>query len=130
VDAVHLGVGEERLEVGCAAFRRASYEVVAAVDRGSELDAVALRLPPLDPAEEIGPILPRARGRGDADGSAVGEGFGEEGGCYQDENLTSARSTLRRWVEGGFAVARQSRHALLRRPLGLDPRKQRSRTSS
>jgi len=78
VDDVHLRVGEEGLEVGCAAFRRAGYEVVAAVDPGSELDPVALRLPPLDPAEEIGPILPRACRRGDADGSAVGEGFGEE----------------------------------------------------
>jgi hypothetical protein len=91
VDDVHLGVGEEGLEVGCAAFRRAGYEVVAAVDPGSELDAEALRLPPLNPAEEIGSILPRACGRGDADGSAVGEGFGEEGGRYQDENLPPSR---------------------------------------
>jgi hypothetical protein len=129
VDDVHLGVGEERLEVGCAAFRRAGYEVVAAVDPGSELDAVALRLPPLDPAEEIGSILPRARGRGDADGPAVGKSAGEEGGRFQNVNLTSARSTLRRWVEGGFAFARQSRHALPWPPLEPDPRAQRRRTS-
>jgi len=105
VDDVYLGVGEEVLEVGCAAFRRAGNEVVAAVDPGSELDAVALRLPPLDSAEEIGSILPRARGRGDADGPAVGKSAGEEGGRFQNVNLTSARSTLRRWVEGGFAFA-------------------------
>jgi hypothetical protein len=94
MDDVYLGVGEERLEVGRAAFRRTGHEVVAAVDPGSELDPVALRLPPLDPAEEIGAVLPGACGRGDADGPAVGEGAREEGGRYQDENLPSSHFRL------------------------------------
>ena len=41
--------------------------VVAFVDAVGELDAVALRLPPLDPAQDLGARVVRAGGSGDAD---------------------------------------------------------------
>jgi hypothetical protein len=107
VDDVDLRVGEKRVQVLGTLLGRACDEVVASVDPCGELDAVALRLPPLDAAEKVGTVLPRARGRGDADGSAVGKGAGEEGGRFQDVNLTSSPNRVRRWVEGGSAGTRR-----------------------
>ena len=107
MDGVDLGVGEKRVQVVGALLGRACDEVVASVDPCGELDAVALCLPPLDAAEQVGTVLPRARGRGDADGSAVGKGAGEEEGRFQDVNLTSSANRVRRWVEGGSAGMRR-----------------------
>jgi hypothetical protein len=87
VDDVDLRVGEERVQVGRALLGRACDEVVPGVDSRRELDAKPLRLPPVDTAQEIRAVLPRARGRRDADGRAVGERAGEEGGRFQDMNL-------------------------------------------
>ena len=114
------------------AARAARDEVVPSVDPRGQLDAVALCLPPLDASEQVGAVFPRARGRGDADGPTVGKGAGEEGGRFQDVNLTSARNTVRRWVVRGSAGSR-------RRPPVCSPwwrlspltrRERRSRTSS
>jgi hypothetical protein len=77
VDDVDLGVREEGVQVVGALLGRARDEVVPSVDPRRQLDAVPLRFPPLDSAEKIGAVLPRARGRGDADGPAVGKGAGE-----------------------------------------------------
>jgi hypothetical protein len=77
VDDVDIGVGEEGVEVVGPLLGRARDEVVPSVDTGCQLDSVTLRFPPLDSAEKIGAVLPRARGRGDADGPAVGKGAGE-----------------------------------------------------
>jgi hypothetical protein len=87
VDDVDLRVGEERVQVGGTLLGRARHEVVAGVDSGRELDAIPLRLPPLDASKEIRAVLPRACGRRDADGRAVGERAGEEGGRFQNVNL-------------------------------------------
>jgi hypothetical protein len=102
VDDVDLRVGEERVQVVGALLGRARDEVVPSVDPCGELDAVALCLPPLDAAEQVGTVLPRARGRGDADGSAVGKGAGEEEGRFQDVNLTFSPNRVRRWVARGL----------------------------
>ena len=51
--------------------------VVAVVDAGPELDAVALRLPPLDAAVELRAHVVRARACGNADRPAVGKGLHE-----------------------------------------------------
>jgi hypothetical protein len=91
---VDPGIGEESIQIGGPLLGRAGHVVVAAVDPGGELDAKALRLPPLDSAEEVGAVLPWARGRGDADGSTVREGACEEGRRFQDLNLPSSP---RRW---------------------------------
>jgi len=96
VDDVDLRVGEELVQVGGALFRRAGDEVVPCIDSRRELDVVPLPLPPFDAPEEIGAILPRARGRCDADRSAVGKGAGEEGGRFQNVNLPFARIGVRR----------------------------------
>jgi hypothetical protein len=106
VDDVDLEVGEKRVQVVGALLGRACDEVVASVDPCGELDGVALRLPPLDAAEQVGTVLPRARGRSDADGSAVGQGAGEEEGRFQDVNLPSSPNRVRRWVEAGSAGPR------------------------
>lgn len=100
MDDVDLGIGEERVQVLAALRGRAGDEVVPPVDSRRELDAVALGFPPLDAAEEIGAVLPRARGSRDADRAAVGKGAGEEGGRFQRVNLTASRTRVRRWVEG------------------------------
>ena len=65
------GIGEQRVQVVGAALGVAGDVVVAIVDAGPELDAVALRLPPLDAAVELGAHVVRARARGDADRAAV-----------------------------------------------------------
>jgi hypothetical protein len=96
VDDVDLRVGEERVQVVGALLGWARDEVVPSVDSRRQLDAVPLRFPPLDSAEKVGTVLPRARGRGDADGPAVGKGAGEEMGRFQDVNLrplAAGRST-------------------------------------
>ena len=95
VDDVDLGVGEEGVQVVGALLGRARDEVVPSVDPRRQLDAVPLRFPPLDSAEKIGAVLPRARGRGDADGPAVGKGAGEEMGRFQDVNLPPSRRRSR-----------------------------------
>jgi hypothetical protein len=87
VDDVDLRVGEERVQVVGPLLRRTGDEVVPRVDPGRELDLIPLRLPPFDAAKEVGAVLPRARGRRDADGPAVGERAGEEGGRFQNMNL-------------------------------------------
>jgi hypothetical protein len=87
VDDVDFGVGEERVQVGGALLGRARDEVVPGVDSGRELDPIPLGLPPLDAAQEVRAVLPRARGRRDADGPAVGERTGVEGGRFQNVNL-------------------------------------------
>jgi hypothetical protein len=91
VGDVDLAVGEEGVQVVGAPLGRARDEVVPSVDPRRQLDAVPLRFPPLDSAEKIGAVLPRARGRGDADGPAVGKGAGEEMGRFQDVNLPPSR---------------------------------------
>ena len=91
MDDVDLWVGEEGVQVVGALFGRPRDEVVPSVDPRRQLDAVPSLLPPLDSAEKVGAVLPRARGRGDADSPAVGKGAGEEGGRFQDVNLTSSR---------------------------------------
>ena len=106
MDDVDLRVGEERVQVVGALLGWARDEVVPSVDTRRQLDAVTLRFPPLDSAKEIGAVLPRARGRGDADGPAIGKGAGEEIGRFQDVNLTSSPNRVRRWVEGGSAGPR------------------------
>src|SRR5437588_27561 len=56
--------------------------VVAVVDSGRELDAVALRLPPLDAAQNLGAGVLRTRGRRDADRAAGRQRPGEESGLH------------------------------------------------
>jgi hypothetical protein len=107
VDDIDLGVGEEGVQVVGALLGRPRDEVVPSVDPRRQLDAVPLRFPPLDSAKKVRAVLPRACGRGDADRPAVGKGAGEEGGRFQDMNLTSARNKVRRWVEGGSAGSRR-----------------------
>jgi hypothetical protein len=89
VDDVDPRVVEERDQVGRAPFGRPCDVVVALVDSGRQLDPVALRLPPLDAAKKVGAVLPRARGRRDANRSAVGKSAREEGGRVQRRNLIS-----------------------------------------
>jgi len=95
VDDVDLGVGEEGVQVVGALLGRPCDEVVPSVDPRRQLDAVPLPLPPLDSAQEVGAVLPRARGGGDADGPAVGKGAGVEGGRFQDVNLPPSRRRSR-----------------------------------
>jgi len=90
VDDVDLGVGEKGVQVVGALLGCPRDEVVASIDPRCQLDAVPLCFPPLDSTEEVGAVLPRARGRGDADCPAVGKRAGEEGGRVQNVNLTSA----------------------------------------
>lgn len=94
MDDVDIRIGEQRVQVVGALFGRARDEVVPSVDPPGELDAAALLLPPLDAPEQVGAVLPRARGRGDADGSAVGKSAGEEGGRFQDMNLPPSSRRL------------------------------------
>jgi len=82
VDDVDVRVGEERVQVVGALLGRARDEVVPSVDPRRQLYAVPLRFPPLDSTEKIGAVLPRARGRSDADGPTVGKGAGEEMGRF------------------------------------------------
>jgi len=107
VDDVDLRVSEERVQVACPLPRRARDEVVPLVDPLGELDAVALCLPPLDAAKQVGAALPWACGSCDADRAAVTEGAGEDGERFQDVNLPCSRSRVRRWVEGRFAGSRR-----------------------
>jgi hypothetical protein len=92
VDDVDLGIREERIQIGGALLRRAGDEVVPRVDARCEPDAVALLLPPLDAAEKVGAVLPRARGRRNSDGPAVGERAGEKGGRFQGVESTCLTS--------------------------------------
>jgi hypothetical protein len=87
VDDIDLRVAEECVQVGGALFGRTGDEVVAGVDSRRELDSISLRLPPLDPAQEVRAVLPWARRRRDTDGAAVGERAGEKGGRFQNRNL-------------------------------------------
>jgi hypothetical protein len=95
MDDVDLGIGEERVEVVAALLGRAGHVVVPPVDSRRQLDAVALILPPLDAPEKVRAVLPRARGSRDADRSAVRKGAGEEGGRFQEVNLTASRIRVR-----------------------------------
>jgi hypothetical protein len=110
VDDVDLGVGEERVQVVGALLGRARDEVVPSVDSRRQLDPVPLRFPPLDSAQEVGAVLPRARGGSDADGSAVGKGAGKEGGRFQDVNLTHAASRAPVGRAGFAAILDMYRH--------------------
>jgi hypothetical protein len=88
VDDVDLGIGEEPVQILGPRLGRPGDVVVAGIDAFRQLDAVALRLPPLDAAQKVGAVLPRARGRSDADGAAVGKGGGDERGRFQEQNLS------------------------------------------
>ena len=64
---IDLGVSEESGEVGRAATRIAGDVVVTVEDAVGKLDPVALRLPPLDAAEDLRAPVVRARRRSDSD---------------------------------------------------------------
>ncbi len=83
LDDVNLGVGEEGVEVGGAVTGVPGDEVVTREDVLGQLDLVALRLPPLHAAEDVGAALVRAGRRGDADRAAVRERLAEEVGRDQ-----------------------------------------------
>src|SRR5690348_15878070 len=70
LDDVHLGIGEQRVEVVGAGFRVAGDVLVARVDAGRELDAVAARLPPLDASLDLRAHVVGAGERADADRAA------------------------------------------------------------
>ena len=67
---VDLGVREQRVEIAGARLRIAGEVVVLRVDAGAELDLVAALLPPADAAVDLGPVLERARRRGNPDRAA------------------------------------------------------------
>ena len=73
LDDVYLRVGEVGIQVGRTTFRGAGDVGVPCQDVVPELDAVALRRPPLDAAEDLRAVLVWACQRGDADRAAVGE---------------------------------------------------------
>ena len=79
---VDLRIGEERVEILPAPPCVPRDVVVAIPDALGELHAVAARFPPLDAAQDVGPAVVRARGRGHADGAAVGKRLAEP--CGRD----------------------------------------------
>ena len=78
---VHLGVGEECVQILAATARIPGDVVVAIPDAVGELHAVPASLPPLDAAEDVRAAVIGARGRGHADGAAVGKRPAEPRRC-------------------------------------------------
>jgi hypothetical protein len=78
LDDVDLGIREQRLEVAGALLRRAGRPVVVGEDSLRELDAVSVRLPPLDAALDVGAPEDARRRGGDADRPAIGQRLREE----------------------------------------------------
>ena len=78
LDDVDLRVLEEGDEVRRAAARVTGDVVVPVEDAGRELHAVAVRLPPLDAAQDLGARVIRARRRGDADRPSGRQRLAEE----------------------------------------------------
>ena len=82
LDDVHLGIGEERVQVLPAPPRISRDVVVAIPDALGELHAIPARLPPFDAAQDLGAAVVRARGRGHADRAALRERAAEP--CRRD----------------------------------------------
>jgi hypothetical protein len=70
LDDVDLGVGEHRLQVAGAALGAAGDIAVARLDAVGQLHPVAAGLPPFDPAEQVGAVLPGTGRRRHTDAAA------------------------------------------------------------
>ena len=64
LDHVDLGVGEHRLQVAGLGLGVAGDIGVAGLDAAGQLHPVAAGLPPLDPAQQVGPVLEGLAGAG------------------------------------------------------------------